>query len=179
MAQSATNVPVKTQGQSGMPATAQPWWPLENLHREIDRLFNDFEGAAWRSPLSRSLLDVAPFRTRDMDWGAVPAVDVTESDKAYEISAELPGMDEKDIEVKLCNGGLMIKGEKQASKEEQKTDYYLHERRFGAFERYLAMPEGIDTDKIEAKFKKGVLTVTLPKTEEARKAEKKIPVKPA
>lgn len=110
---------------------------------------------------------------------AAPAVDIAETDKAYEIVAELPGIDEDDIEVKLANGGLTIKGTKQDEKEEKKKNYYLHEHHFGAFERYFAMPEGVDRDKIEASFKKGVLTVTLPKTAEARKAEKKIPVKAA
>jgi HSP20 family protein len=73
----------------------------------------------------------------------------------------------------------MIKGEKQEEKEEKKKDYYLHERSFGSFERQFAVPEGVDTDKIAASFKKGVLTVTLPKTPEAIKPEKKIEIKPA
>ncbi|MCR5891710.1 Hsp20/alpha crystallin family protein [Burkholderia cepacia] len=99
--------------------------------------------------------------------------------KAYEITAELPGLEEEDVEVKLANGGLTIKGTKNEEKEEKRKDYYLHERRYGSFERYFDMPQGIDKDKIEATFKKGVLTVTLPKTPEAQKAEKKIPIKGA
>ena len=79
--------------------------------------------------------------------------------------------------MKLVNGGLTIKGEKQEEKEEKKKDYYLHERRFGSFERCFAVPEGVESDKIEASFKKGVLTVTLPKKPEAQKPEKKIEVK--
>jgi HSP20 family protein len=104
---------------------------------------------------------------------------MTESDKAYEITAELPGMDEKDIEVKVVSGNLMIKGEKQEEKEEKQKDYYLHERRFGSFERRFQVPEGVDADKIDASFKKGVLTVTLPKKLEAQKPAKKIEVKAA
>jgi HSP20 family protein len=95
------------------------------------------------------------------------------------VTAELPGMDEKSIEVKVAGGALTIKGEKQEEKEEKKKDYYLHERRFGSFERAFRIPEGVDADKIEASFKKGVLTVSLPKTAEAQKAEKKITVKAA
>ena len=114
-----------------------------------------------------------------MRWTAAPAVDISESDKAYEITAELPGMDEKDIEVKVVNGNLMIKGERQEQKEEKQKDYYLHERRFGSFERHFQVPEGADADKIEASFKKGVLTVTLPKKPEAQKPAKKIEVKTA
>jgi HSP20 family protein len=93
------------------------------------------------------------------------------------VTAELPGMDEKNIEVKVSNGDLLIKGEKEEEKEEKKKDYYLQERHFGSFERRFRVPEGVDADKIEASFKKGVLTVTLPKTAEAQKAEKKIAVK--
>jgi HSP20 family protein len=76
-----------------------------------------------------------------------------------------------------CHGGLSIRGEKQEEKEEQHKGYYVHERRFGSFGRYFRMPDGVDRNKIEASFQKGVLTVTLPKTQEARKAGKKIEVK--
>ena len=86
-------------------------------------------------------------------------------------------MDEKNIEVKVVNGNLTIKGEKQEEKEEKKKDYYLQERHFGSFERRFQLPEGVDADKIGASFKKGVLTVTLPKKLEAQKPEKKIDVK--
>jgi HSP20 family protein len=79
--------------------------------------------------------------------------------------------------VKLVKGGLTIKGERQEEKEEKKKDYYIHERHIGSFERHFALPEGVDTDKIEASFKKGVLTVRLPKKPEAIKPEKKIEVK--
>jgi HSP20 family protein len=91
----------------------------------------------------------------------------------------LPGLDEKNIEVKFADGVLTIKGEKQEEKEEKKKDYYLHERSFGSFHRALQVPAEVDTDKIEATFKKGVLTVTLPKPAEAQKAEKKITVRAA
>ena len=109
----------------------------------------------------------------------MPAVDLVESDKAYEVTAELPGMDEKNIDVKVTDGRLTIKGEKQEEKEEKKKDYYLHERRFGSFERSFELPESVDAEKIEASFKKGVLTVTLPKKAEAQKPAKKIEVKAA
>jgi HSP20 family protein len=88
-------------------------------------------------------------------------------------------MDEKNIAVKVVNGNLTIEGKKQEEKEEKKKDYYLHERRFGSFERSFQVPEGVDADKIEASFKKGVLTVVLPKKPEAQKPAKKIDVKAA
>ena len=98
-------------------------------------------------------------------------------EKAYEITADLPGMDDKNIEVKAVDGVLTIKGEKQEEKEEKKKDYYLQERSFGSFQRSFGLPDGVDQDKIEASFKKGVLIVTLPKRPEAQKPTKKIEVK--
>jgi len=125
------------------------------------------------------MFDVVPFWRREVTWPAAPAVDFTDTEKAYELTAELPGIDEKDIEVKVANGILSIKGEKQEEKEEKKKDYYLRERNFGSFERSFQLPDSVDTDKIEASFKKGVLTVTLPKKPGAQTAAKKIDVKAA
>jgi HSP20 family protein len=172
MAETATKLPVKTE-------KAAPRHPFVSLRREIDRLFEDFDRDFWGFPFRRSAFDVEPFWRRELSWRGTPAVDITESDKAYEITAELPGLDEKNIEVKVANGGLTIKGEKQEEKEEKEKDYYLQERHFGSFERYFRVPEGVDTNKIEATFDKGVLTVTLPKSTEAQSAEKKIEVKAA
>lgn len=182
MAEAATKVPVRSGEKAAEPEPAsalQAWRPFENLRHEIDRLFDDFDRDFWNFPFRRSMWPVESFWRRQLPWGAAPAVDIAENDKAYEITAELPGLDEKDIEVKLANGGLMIKGEKAEEKEEKKKDYYLHERRFGSFQRSFRVPEGVDSDKIDATFQKGLLKVTLPKTPEAQKAEKKITVKAA
>ncbi|MDE2465544.1 MAG: Hsp20/alpha crystallin family protein [Alphaproteobacteria bacterium] len=157
----------------------QSWRPFEGLRREVDRLFDDFDRGAWPAAFRRSIFDVEPFWSRAASWATEPAVDIVEKEKTYEISAELPGMDEKNIEVKLVNGSIMIKGEKAEERESKKKDYYLHERSFGTFERCFAVPEGVDADKVEAQFKKGVLTVTLPKKPEMIKPEKKIEVKAA
>jgi HSP20 family protein len=176
MAEATSKVPVKTEKS---PARApQVWRPFEDLRREVERLFDDFNGGLWRTPFRGSLFDVAPFRRAEAVT-TMPAVDVSETDKAYQITAEMPGMDEKNVEVKLANGILTIKGEKQDEKEEKKKDYYMRERSFGSFERSFGVPEGVDGDKIEANFKNGVLSVTLPKSPEAQKAEKKIAVKAA
>src|SRR5262249_9969449 len=110
---------------------------------------------------------------------ATPAVDVIEGDKAYELTAELPGLDEKDIEVNVANGDLTIKGEKKEVREEKQKDYFISDRRYGSFERHFRLPGSVDADKIEATFKSGVLKVTLPKTEDAQKPAKKIEVKAA
>jgi HSP20 family protein len=122
------------------------------------------------------VFDIEPFWRGEISWGKAPAVDVVEKDKAYEITAELPGMEEKDIEVKFADGVLSVTGEKKEEKEEKKKDWYLSERRYGSFQRAFRVPEGVDADKIEATFKNGVLTVSLPKSPEAIKREKKIPI---
>ncbi|MBN9310400.1 MAG: Hsp20/alpha crystallin family protein [Devosia sp.] len=172
MAETVTRLPVKSEGRKTTPVA--PWHPLEDLRREVDRLFSDFNGG-WLSPLSTRMAGFDPMR---VEWNA-PAVDVVEKDKAFEITAELPGIDAKNVEVTLRNGNIVIRGEKQEEKEEKSKDYYLQERQFGSFERSFALPDGIDTDKIDASFSKGVLTVTLPKSAAAQKPEKKISVKAA
>jgi HSP20 family protein len=171
-----TKLPV-TKKAGEAPFAADTWRPFESLRREVDRLFEDFgSDDFWRRPL-RSLAGFE--RNLAQKLVASPAVDVTESDKAYEITAELPGLDEKNIEVNVANGGLTIRGEKKEEKEEKQKDYYVSERRYGSFERYFSLPEGVDADKIQASFKNGVLKVTLPKTAEAQKPAKKIEVKAA
>ena len=175
MAEDTSKIPVQTDKTTS--SALHPWRPLERLRREIDQLFEDFGLGTFRSPFRRTLFDVDPFRRAKAAFSGMPAVDVTETEKGYRVVAELPGMDEKDIEVKIASGMLTIKGEKQEEKEEEKQDYYVRERSFGSFERTFPVPDGVDLDKVEASFKKGVLTVTLPKTAEAQKAEKKITVK--
>ena len=141
MVESAGKIPVKVEAKApGRVPAPQTRQPFESLRRPI--------------------LDAEPFWGCEVSWHAGPAVDIAEEFNAYEVTAELPGMDEKDIEVKLVDGNLVIKGEKQ---ERRKKDYYLRERHFGSFERYFVLPEDADTSKIEASFEKGVLTVTLPK----------------
>jgi HSP20 family protein len=178
MAETITKLPVKTE-EKGTASALRPWRPFDSLRREIDQLFDEFDGGVWRWPFRRSFFDIEPFRRSEAVFGAAPAVDVAETDKAYEIAAELPGMSDKNVEVKLADGVLTIKGEKQEEKEEKKKDYYLHERSFGSFQRAFQVPDGVDADKIEASFKNGVLTVTLPKSAQAQKTAKKIDVKAA
>jgi len=165
MAETENKVPVTKERNA--PARGDFWSPFESLRREMDRLFDDF---AFPRPPSR-------LGTMKADWEMAPAVDVAEKDGAYEITAELPGINEKDIEVKLANGVLTIKGEKKEEKEETRKDYHLSERRYGSFQRSFQVPDGIDAEKIAASFVKGVLTVTLPKSAEAKQKEKKIAVK--
>lgn len=181
MAETQTKLPIKTgakTGMSPMPAAGAPWQPFDSLRREIDGLFENLGLGSWRLPAERGL-KLGIGWPGGMAGGLAPAVDLAEKDNAYEITAELPGLDEKDVEVKLADGLLTIKGEKREQREEKDKDYHLSERRYGSFIRAFALPAGIDTDKIDARFAKGVLTVSLPKTVEAQQKEKKIDVKPA
>jgi HSP20 family protein len=170
MADTATKLPVKTDDKT-VKAPDLGWFPFENLRTEIDRLFDDFTPAFWHRPFGR-LSHAKPLSVM-----TAPAVDVIEKENAYQITAELPGIDVKDIDVKLSNSTLTIRGEKQETKEEKDKEYFLSERRYGSFQRNFHLPQGIDAGKIEASFANGVLTVMLPKTAEARKGERKIAIK--
>jgi HSP20 family protein len=174
MAEATNNVPTKTEER---PASPQARRRFAGIRQEIDSLVEDFFGRRPSSTRRRSFLNIASRRTRAA-FGAIPAVHVSETDIAYEITSELPGgMDDKNVEVTFANGVLTIKGEKQEEREEKKKGYHMRERSLGSFERTFQVPEGVDADKIKTRFKKGVLAVTLPKKAEARKAEKKIAVK--
>lgn len=179
MVHAASKLPVKKvekETKHAMP-TSEVGRPLTNLRRQIDRLFEDFDTSLFHLPFGRSVFDVEPFWRREFSWGGVPAVDIVEQDKAFVITAELPGLDEKNIEIKLSNGCLILTGEKRDEREEKRRDYYLSERHYGSFERSFGLPDGVDPDKIEASYSNGVLTLTLPKKPEAVKPEKVIPIK--
>lgn len=150
--------------------------PLENLRRQVDRLFDDFDRGRYL-PFGRGSFDIEPFWRREAGFAGLPAVDIIEKDDAFEITAELPGMDEKNIQVKLNQGNLTIKGEKKDEREEKKKDYHLSERHYGSFQRTFGLPDGVDAEKIEAHFTKGILTVRLPKKPEAMQTEKTISIK--
>ena len=173
MAQPATKLPSQAQTP---PTTTPARTPFETLRREMDRMLADFGGMP-NFPLNRQGFNLDLLWPEGRTVNLAPAVDVTETDKAYEITAELPGLDDKDVEVKVANGAVTIKGEKRQEKEDRGKDYYLSERRYGSFVRSFGMPDGVDTNKIKAKFNKGVLSITLPKTAQAQSEEKTIEVK--
>jgi len=173
--QSATSAPVPAARGGGT-----PWEAWDSLRDQMDRIFGSFASGFPSLPALRRSFGFEPAFRFDTSFGVTaPAVDVAETEKEFQITAELPGIDEKNLDVTVSNGVLTIKGEKQEEKEEKKKDYYMRERSFGSFERTFQVPDGVDSDKIEAGFKKGVLTVTLPKSAEAQKSEKKIAVKAA
>jgi HSP20 family protein len=145
---------------------------------KIDQLFDEFRSGSWRSPLALRFPNVEPFWRGEI-WGKAPAVDVAETEKGYEITAELPGMNESNIDVKVADGVLTLKGEKKEEKEEKNKDYYVSERRYGSFQRSFTVPSGVDVEKIDAQFKNGILTVNMPKSAQVQKNEKKIEIKKA
>ena len=144
---------------------------FHSLHKEIDRVFDDFH-RGFHLPAWMKADDKAGTRLS-------PHIDVSETDKNYEITAELPGVDEKDVEIELADNVLTIRGEKKSKKEEKEKDYHLVERSYGSFRRSIRLPFGAEASDAEAKFKNGVLTIVLPKPPEAKAKTKKIELKSA
>jgi HSP20 family protein len=173
------NTPVEVKKSVPAPAPAPVPDVWRSFRAEMDRLFDRFS-SGFGFPSLRRMFDVEPAWRFESSFGmGVPAVEVSEDDKAYKIAAELPGISEKDVDVSVSGNTLVLEGEKRQEKEEKEKNYYLSERSYGAFQRSFTLPETIDRDKIAAEFSKGVLTVTLPKTQEAQKQQKKIEVKAA
>jgi HSP20 family protein len=139
---------------------------MESLHRSIDRLFENAIGDGF----GPSLL------SESWQRGVVPRMDATEDDKAFRITVELPGMEEKDVAVSLSERVLTIRGEKKEEKEKKEKNYHRQERAYGSFQRVLQLPSDVDAEKITASFKNGVLTIDLPKTQESQAKVKQIPV---
>ena len=140
-----------------------------SLQANINRVFEDF----WRG------LDMPTARGDDELFGAaLPRLDVRDAGKAVEIVAELPGMSEKDIEVSVAPGALMIRGERTSERDGADKDkgYVVRERSIGVIERTVPLPDGLDLDNVKAAFRNGELIVTLPKTAEAQASTKRIPV---
>jgi len=136
--------------------------PLGRLHDEMDTLFNRFFGPDW---------GLEPLRTGY--W--LPALDIAERENEVLVKAELPGMKADDIDIQVQGNVLTISGEKKESKEDKDENYYHAERHYGSFRREVTLSSEVDVDHIKAEYKDGVLTITLPKTEQAK--PKKISVK--
>ena len=155
---------IPTQWNSySKPVRYNPEYPFFTLDGDMDRFLNHLN------------TDFFDFRTIP-EQNHFPKVDVTETKNEFSISAELPGMDDKDIDVTLGDGTLTLKGEKKVEKEDKQGEFYSRERSYGSFQRTFKVPETIDQNKINASFNKGILTVKLPKTLESRKEVKKIPI---
>ncbi len=141
--------------------------PFYALQREMDKVFDNF----FRS------FDLAPFGQRESSSTFYPSIDVKDGEKEVIVKAELPGMEEKDVEVSLSDDALTISGEKKEEREEKGRDYWHKETSYGSFRRVIPLPDGLDAEKADARFKNGVLTITLPKLEAKLAKSKKIAIK--
>ena len=166
-----------TPATTPAPARTPDVWG--SLRGEFERVFDRFSGA-FAMPSLRRMFDIEPARSIASTFTfTVPAIDIAENDKAFKITAELPGMEPSNLDVTVSGDTLIIKGEKRQEKEEKDDNYYLSQRSFGSFQRSFSLPAGVDRDKIGSELAKGVLTITLPKTAEAQQQQKKIEVKTA
>lgn len=156
---------VPTLGRKRVPVRYDEDNPFSLLHRDMDRLFEDFFSG----------FETEPFGKRYTSFS--PDIEVSENEKEIKVNAELPGLDEKDIDVSLTENTLTISGEKKEEKESNDKGYYMKERTYGSFRRSIPLYAEIEAENIDAHFKKGVLTITLPKSKKETEAKKKITVK--
>jgi HSP20 family protein len=178
MARTSAKKDEKASTSAPVPARQDEWHPLSDLRGEMDRLFDSFFHRTRSFPAGRDLMNWEPFGRWERGFSFdAPHVDVTETDKGYEIVAELPGLDQKDVELELKDDLLTLSGEKKEEQEKEEKDYHLTERRFGSFRRSFRLPSEVDQNKVSADFKNGVLTIALPKMSEAQKPSKKIGIK--
>jgi HSP20 family protein len=133
-----------------------------NMQKDIDRMFDRFR-----------------FNVTDENGmsGLIPSVDIIENDEDYSVNVELPGVDRKDVKITVTDGVLTLKGEKKHTYENKADRYQRVERAFGSFERSFTLPTSVRSDKIEASYKDGILTITIPKAEQAKAKEIEVNVK--
>ena len=161
----AENMLAERGAMPGMPTMFRSGDPFVDLREHIDRLFGNVFGS------------VEPFgRTITGRMEVMPRVDVAETDEAITITADLPGVDEKDVDLTLVNGVLTLRGEKKAEKEEKEKNYHVVERSYGSFTRSFRLPDTVNPDKVAARFDKGVLIITVPKAEDAKTQVRRIAI---
>jgi HSP20 family protein len=137
-------------------ARQQTWSPF----RELGRLRNDFER-----------FFATPYETPTDLWGWGPAVDLFEDKDQFTVKCELPGIKKEDIDISVEGNNLSICGERKVEQEEKPGEVYHTERYYGRFQRNIALPQSVNASKVNAKYKDGILTITLPKTEEGRRKQ--------
>ncbi len=174
------SVKITESKSTALPAHPSQWMgqPMnfDQIGRDLRHMIDQVSSSLWHNPFYKSgilgngngfhIHSLVPF----------PEINLSESETALEITAEVPGMTEDDIELSLSNGFLTIKGSKEEEDNKQDANYHLYERRFGSFERMVLMPDGIDTEQVKAKLDHGILTIHMPKTKEAQATQKKIPI---
>jgi len=151
----------KIDNREALPTRFDEWNPFLVLRNEMDKVFDNFFRGFELEPFGKGINTFQP------------KVNIVDSEKEITVSVEIPGMDEKDIDLSLTKDSLTIKGEKKEEKEEKGKNYHRMERSYGSFSRTLPLPVEINTEKAEASYKQGVLTILLPKTEKAVKETKK------
>jgi HSP20 family protein len=159
-------IPWKKNDENALATRRRELDPFAQFRREVDQMFNGALGN-WTGPMN--LLD-----RRLGSW--MPQIDVRETKKEIRVTAELPGMEEKDLEVSFLDGALTIKGEKSEEHEEEKGDVHRSERQYGMFERTIPLPAEVEANKVKATFKKGVLKISLPKTRDAQSNRRLVPI---
>ncbi len=155
-------------GRKPLPARREEADPFRDFQRQMNDLFADFFGGY---PLAE--------RGGGPEWAPAaftPRVDVAETDTEVKVSAELPGMDEKDISVELQDDVLILRGEKKSEQEEKGKNWFRREQSWGTFHRAVELPAGVDAGKAKAQFKKGVLTFTAPKRPEEQARRRAVPI---
>ena len=143
------------------------WRPrrdLVSIRDEMKRLFDNFF-TGWPEP-RKGLLEG--------EWA--PSVDVAETDEEITVTAELPGVEQKEVDITIADDVLTLKGEKKEEKEVKEKNYHRIERSYGSFQRSVSLPAGVQADKAKATYKNGILTITVPKVEEAKPKQIKIDV---
>lgn len=150
--------------------------PFAFLRGEIDRLFEDFDWPRLSARTPFAMLEATGWPRAVQE---PPAADLVERDGGFEFSVELPGFKPGEVELRMNDGALTVKAETASEREETEGDYHLRERRRGAVQRTLALPAGIDADKVSATFENGVLKISLPKSAQAIASERRIEVKSA
>jgi HSP20 family protein len=158
-----------SRAENKTPALYRDTDPFMTLHREVNRLFDDVFRGFDQFGMGR-FPSLASSRG---SWGW-PNVEFSETDKEIRVTAELPGIDENDVEVTLDDDVLTLRGEKRAENEDK--DRQFSERFYGHFERRIPLDAEVQADKVEARFKNGVLTITMPKTERAQSKAKRIAI---
>jgi HSP20 family protein len=165
-------IPWRRKGEGLLPIRRRSD-PVQALQGRMNDLFDDFFGGF------EDVFGGAPMQLAKQGEGWLaesPSFEVSESEDEFRVKAELPGMDEKDVDVSLEGDELTIRGEKKREREEKRRDYHVTEVSYGEFYRSFRLPEGVDREKAKAQFKKGVLTLTLPKTEQVKAARKRIAI---
>lgn len=184
--ESQPTVPAQQQQPQGGPGSVpQRWDPFFDLRAQMDRVFDSFLSAfqplsmmrpMGMGPMGMGGLDLMRPMMMGMGMEISPRVDIAESDESLILTADLPGLEERNIDVTIANGVLTLKGEKRTERDERKQNYHLVERSHGTFSRSFRLPDTVDQEKCDARFDKGVLTITLPKSEAGKQQVRHIQV---